>query len=234
MSKVVAHGLLLVVVLGGGGTPLPVLLLALTLATVGVGVELRRRSPRIGLVALGLVALLVYQASTLIPLPLSILQAIAPANADVWLEAFAATGLVRDRAPLTLAPGDTSLALGRLALATQVAIYFALLAARSEGRRTLFSALVVTAIGLVGVVLVHAPLPKDAILGLIPAVGRGMSRVLGPFVNSNDLAVASTALVPIALVGLLDDSDRKRKSRSWDNKPPRKPHFHLYGVFGFQ
>ena len=178
----------------GGVRPAAIATLALLLA---LG-SLRGERLRLGLPEAIVLGVLAFQLLQLLLLPLSVLSLIDPNTATLVQESWAAAGRTVTTHPLSLAPGETAFASSQLAL-----FLLALLITRRETLHNradlLIQGVIVAAAGVVAVVLLHAVTGLDAIYGVVPARGRGISVVTGPFVSSNHLAVFCAATLPIVI-----------------------------------
>ncbi len=161
----------------------------------GLG-TMRGHRPRLGVpegLVLGALAL---QLAQLVPLPIGVLGWIDPATAAIVQDTWEAAGRPLAWHCLSLAPGDTAAASGQLAL-----FALALTLARREvasGRKDeLIEGAILAATAVVVVVGLHTALGLDTIYGVVDAPGRGISFVLGPFLNSNHLAVFCGVALPV-------------------------------------
>jgi len=165
--------------------------------------------PWFGAVLLGLVAFTLLQ---LIPLPLGLLELIAPATVEVLRVSLSKAGGVPSAHPISLDPGFT------LVEAAKLASYaLAFLAAhnfyyRRQRRKRLMLTLVITGIlftlaGLIGAVVA----PGKPLMLYTPEAGRAAGLIATSFVNPNN---GSAFLVICALLAMglaLDSKDLQRK-----------------------
>mgnify|MGYP000456691446 CR=1 FL=1 len=202
-ASAVVVALPIVALVGLGGAPPPVLAACLSLVALGVlAASARPRVAYFGPAELGLALSVMWMAVSIAPLPEGLLRGLAPATGAVWGEGFAASGLPWGRASLSLAPGDTSVAVARTGLVLASLLFLRLLGretTRALVHRTVFALGAV----LVGIVALHAIASPSAIYGVVDAVRQDFSPILGPFTNTNDLAVAACALLPVTAVDAL-------------------------------
>ena len=182
----------------GGVRPWAVGVLAVV---CGLG-ALRGGRARAGLPEWLLLGVLAMQLLQLVPLPIALLRRLDPGTAEIVAETWAAAGRTLLGHPLSLAPGETAIATAHLVL-----FGLALLLARREaarGRReALIQGVIVAAAVVAAIVGVHTLFGLEAIYGVVPARGRGISVVVGPFINSNHLAVFCCATLPVVVAWTL-------------------------------
>lgn len=207
-------GLVVASPLAFGGVHPPVLLALLTLGMLTLLASLGRsgRSVEVpGLVLLA-VCLAALTALQLVPLPRRLLAVVAPAT-DALL-AVTVDPLLPGRADaahaLTLAAPETAISLGRTVLVL-LALAAAFLLTRRAGHAALVRRAALLALAAtLAVVLLHAAIGGDRIFGILPARGRGISAVQGPFVNSNHLGALLCLLLPVSLAEALRSERRRR------------------------
>ncbi len=163
------------------------LALGVTLLLLGNRQPALRSNARIVLlVAVGLTAFTAFQ---LLPLPMGLLEALAPTNARTWQKAFSPLGKPGPRfAALTVdIPGTT------IQVLRGIAYCFAFLAAVRLGRRPtqairLEWLLAGSAFGLALVSLAHPILGIDRVFGVYAPENVPAGRYVGPLLNPNHLA----------------------------------------------
>lgn len=136
--------------------------------------------------ALGLTA---YTALQCVPLPASLLMALAPHNADVWSRALSPLRLVGPSfAPLTLDPCATRVEVVK-GIAYALAFVGALRIARQrEGARFLSATIVVTACILAVAALLHPAFGAHKLFGIYEPTAQLNERHVAPLMNPNNLA----------------------------------------------
>lgn len=213
MSEVVTWLLPPFAVLAVGGVFLPtqwLFLAAAVLMVVGEATYRERGSYVLtGAVAAALLGVL-WQLLSLVPLPLEMLASISPSTAGFVTAASEAAAVPIPSHPLSLSPGDTALSTARLAFFAAVLLGASLVARRDAVGRLTTSVVITAALTLL-VVLVHALLGHTAIYGIVPAGGRGISAVLGPFINSNHLAAFCCIALPPTVTWAAMRSGRLRQ-----------------------
>lgn len=157
---------------------------------------LRGRRLRLGLPELLALGALAVQLLQLVPLPMGLLGVLDPTTAALVQDSWVAAGRTPAAHPLSLAPGETAFASAQLALFV-LALALARREATHDRADLLVQGVVIAAAGVVAVVLLHAATGLDAIYGVVPARGQGISVVIGPFVSSNHLAVFCAAVLPV-------------------------------------
>ena len=214
VGSAAVYGLPLIAVLALGGTSPTAVIAALLMGAVGLVAGAAGRGERsaasVDVLTVGLGILLLWHVVTLVPLPGALLGGIAPANHAIVLAAAEAAGRAPGAAPISLAPGDSAVGGSRLALALVALLLANATVIRRGSPKRLVRAIGLASLGVVGVVLWHAVLPAAARAGLAPEAGRGPSLVLGPFVNSNDLAAFCCAVVPLAVVTAVSETGARR------------------------
>lgn len=163
----------------------------------GLG-SLSGHRPRAGLPEGLVLGALIVQLVQLVRLPIALLEKLDPATASIVQETFTAAGRGLSAHPLSLAPGETAVASAHLLL-FGLALTLARREAASGRRGALLEGAMLAAGAVVGVVALHTVIGNEAIYGVVPSRGRGISFVLGPFVNSNHLAVFCCAVLPVVI-----------------------------------
>ncbi len=194
-----------------GGVHAPVLLALIVVAALAL--LLRPTSGPVEVPGLVFVvaALAALTALQLVPLPRGLLASMTPAT-DALLASSVdrfLPGRTGAAHALTLAAPETALSVGRTVL-VGLALLAGYAAARSSGEAPVRRALLLALAATLAVVLAHAVLGGDRIYGLLPARGRGISAVQGPFVNCNHLGSFLCLLLPLALAEALRATTRRR------------------------
>lgn len=144
-----------------------------------------QRTPRLALACAFLGAYCLLQC---VPLPLELLEAIAPHNAEVWRESLVvATGHAPTSAPLSIDPAASL----RAGLAWLYYAAVVLLATRSTQREGLQSVLfaVFSSTAMIAVItLAHGLVGAERIYGIVERSFDDSQWALSPLVNSNNLA----------------------------------------------
>jgi O-antigen ligase len=134
-----------------------------------------------------LLALVAFTLLQVVPLPLSLLSAVAPHSADVWSGLSGLEGYRRTRGTISLDPGASALEALRWAMYAAV-LAGALLARRTRSRSWLAQLLFLSALALAVVTLLHGLLDAERIYGIHqPSFTVGRFR-RGPLLNSNNLS----------------------------------------------
>lgn len=182
-----------------GGAPAPFVAGAVVVLGVAILVESRRGSssrratlsPAVGLLAAGVL----WQLAQIVPVPAGVVSLLSPRAAELARLGHEAAGVAWSWSTLSLAPGETAVAVARTSIPL-LALWLLRLRTSSSSESLAKRALVLAAAALVVVVLVHTAAGANAIYGAVEVRGRGFSPVVSPFVNANDLAVFCAALVP--------------------------------------
>jgi hypothetical protein len=177
-----------------GGVHVPVLLAALVVLAAatafawwGAGPLRTRRSA--SLVLWTAVALTVWTALAVVPLPVALLAHLSPHAADIWAGCLAPLGLPGPTwATLSLDPGATSVQVLRgvvyvLAFATASRI-----AARREGVVFLERAVLVTGLALAAAAIIHPALGAEKVFGIYTPRNAPGLRHVAPILNANVLS----------------------------------------------
>ncbi len=147
------------------------------------------RRPSLSLPAGILGALALYSLAQAVPLPFSLLRAVAPANADVWARALLPFGELDPPrwASLSLDPGASLIEALRWATYAAVFVTGASISARrgaAWGVALIFLSAVLAALTTVG----HGLAGATKVFGLYQPVFRASSWHIGPLLNPNNLA----------------------------------------------
>jgi hypothetical protein len=160
-----------------------------------------------------LLAMVLYTALQLVPLPMAWLETLSPASADIWDSARNALGQPTGlRAPISVSPPST--VLGLLGLMGITAAYLTgwHLSRHPKLAKTLLLAIPVMGIAIVMIGVAHAIVGTTKVLGIYEPT-RDMSTAVffSSFVNDNHLAAFLNLGTPIALAqaSLMDSAERK-------------------------
>ncbi len=177
---------------------------AATLAGWAVFMTHRFHRPRLlnihfGLAGLALLVALCFTTLQLLPLPLPLLETLAPTNAEVIRAAYTSLGETPRWAPLSLAPGATAMALWVLlgALGIYGTAYYAWATkARFEWalHTIVFGGLIFLAATIVQSALFH-----DSILGIYTPTFMPNTPLVSPLLNTNHAAAWFGAVAFVAL-----------------------------------
>jgi hypothetical protein len=149
------------------------------------------------------IALTLYTAIQLAPLPVGLLAAIAPHNADVWSRSLVPLGLPGPRwAPLSVDPHATTVEVLKgvaylLAFVTSVRI-----ARQRDGLRFIAATVIFTGIVLAVSALVHPALGAHKLFGLYEPTSAA-ERHIAPLLNANNLAAYLNLAFCLALASAL-------------------------------
>ncbi len=183
------------------------------LALVALLVQARLFSSRNG-VPLPLFVLLlaipaVLSGLQLIPLPRFLVSLLSPTVIDVYAAAVdpLVSGGRTAWLPLALSPSDAALACVK-ALAVAMMGWAAFLATRQDDRslRWPLRAAITALVAVLAVVAFHAATELDHVYLIWPSLGRGISVVQGPFINSNHLSAFLLLMFPVAATMAWDEN----------------------------
>jgi tetratricopeptide (TPR) repeat protein len=135
------------------------------------------------------VALTGYTLLQIVPLPMRVLQTVAPANADIWqraLQPLRAAGPAF--APISLDPSATRVEFLRGALYTAAFLAGLRLSSRREGTLFLIAAIALSAVVLGIAALLHPTLGAERVFGIYHPTANIRPRHIAPILNPNALA----------------------------------------------
>ena len=154
-----------------------------------------------------------FALAQLVPVPSSLAARLSPTAWETRMSAAEALGeTLPSWMPLTLTPGDTG---GMVAIACGWALsVWAGWLAGCRGSRTgsLVQALEIALASVLVVITFHAIAASDSIYGEVVPVGRGMSPILGPFVNANHLGSFLVVTSTLLLATASESSDGVRRA----------------------
>ncbi|MBI4954900.1 MAG: O-antigen ligase family protein [Myxococcales bacterium] len=170
-----------------GAVHVPVMAVVGCVATLGLGVAIRLGARAHFRPALVFGALALYSALQAIPLPMGILRAIAPSNADVWSRALLPFGAELTAAPVSLDPGASLVEALRWYSYGALFIAAATIAAR-RGPRWGMSLVFGSALAAAAATVGHGLLGMTKVFGIYQPAFKPMAWHLGPLLNPNNLS----------------------------------------------
>lgn len=172
--------------------------------------EGHRTRLRVGLLGLGLAALLVYTLLQLIPLPPSITGAIWDEGHEIWRGALALAPEAGTWHPLSLEPMAGIVEAAKLALLLCVALVSGWWV-WSSGPRSLLTAVALAGAACAVVALFHRLSGIEAAYGLYQPLEAGGSWLSAPLLNRNHLTGLMALCAPITIGLALEEEDRARR-----------------------